>query len=84
MMGPPSNPGVNRRAVKELLELCNSKEEIDYTITVSLMEVCTCVCMCVCVRARVCACVLVCVLVCVSFLLMSSPFPRCHVASGVQ
>ena len=39
MMGPQDNPGVNRRAVKELLELCDSREEVDYTISVSLLEV---------------------------------------------
>eukprot|EP00056_Hartaetosiga_gracilis_P005796 m.89061 g.89061 ORF g.89061 m.89061 type:complete len:952 (+) comp12283_c0_seq1:93-2948(+) len=39
MMGPPSNPGVNRRAIRELLALCDSKEEVDYTISVSLLEV---------------------------------------------
>eukprot|EP00049_Salpingoeca_infusionum_P005518 m.93047 g.93047 ORF g.93047 m.93047 type:complete len:957 (+) comp12995_c1_seq1:4147-7017(+) len=39
MMGPTSQPGVNRRAIKELLQLCNSREEVDYTIGVSMMEV---------------------------------------------
>jgi kinesin family protein C2/C3 len=39
MMGPENNPGVNRRAIKELLKLCNEREEIDYTITASMMEV---------------------------------------------
>jgi kinesin family protein C2/C3 len=39
MMGPPDNPGVNRRAVRELLDLCNSREEVEYEIKVSLMEV---------------------------------------------
>jgi kinesin family protein C2/C3 len=39
MMGPPDLPGVNRRAIKELLDLCNSKTEIEYSIRVSLLEV---------------------------------------------
>eukprot|EP01147_Barroeca_monosierra_P005052 gene5052-8759_t len=39
MMGTTANPGVNRRAVRELLELCKSREEVNHTITVSLMEV---------------------------------------------
>ncbi|EGD81408.1 kinesin family member C3 [Salpingoeca rosetta] len=39
MMGPPSNPGVNRRAVQQLFELCQAREEVDYSISVSLMEV---------------------------------------------
>eukprot|EP00049_Salpingoeca_infusionum_P018096 m.355764 g.355764 ORF g.355764 m.355764 type:complete len:870 (+) comp17333_c0_seq1:119-2728(+) len=39
MMGPKDNPGVNRRAIKELLALCDSREEVEYDIKVSLMEV---------------------------------------------
>jgi kinesin family protein C2/C3 len=39
MMGPPDNPGVNRRAIRELLDLCNGREEVEYEIKVSLMEV---------------------------------------------
>lgn len=39
MMGPSSNMGVNRRAVRELFALCSKTSEIQYTIQVSLMEV---------------------------------------------
>lgn len=39
MMGPPENMGVNRRAIRELLELCNKAADVDYTLTVSMMEV---------------------------------------------
>lgn len=39
MMGPPENPGVNRRAIRELLEQCNARENVDYDISVSLVEV---------------------------------------------
>jgi len=39
MMGPSSNMGVNRRALRELFELCNKCEEVQYSIKVSLMEV---------------------------------------------
>lgn len=33
------DPQVNRRAVKEVLKLCASKEDIDFTIKVSLLEI---------------------------------------------
>lgn len=39
MMGPKDNPGVNRRAIKELIDLCNSREEVEYSLSVSMMEV---------------------------------------------
>ena len=39
MMGPVDNPGVNRRAIKELFEMCKSRNEVRYTISVSIMEV---------------------------------------------
>jgi kinesin family protein C2/C3 len=39
MMGPEDNPGVNRRAIRELFEVCDQREEIDYTMSVSIMEV---------------------------------------------
>eukprot|EP00055_Hartaetosiga_balthica_P005061 m.14240 g.14240 ORF g.14240 m.14240 type:complete len:869 (-) comp4276_c0_seq2:376-2982(-) len=39
MMGPDGDPGVNKRAIKELLETCDAREEVDYKITVSLLEV---------------------------------------------
>eukprot|EP00055_Hartaetosiga_balthica_P010286 m.43462 g.43462 ORF g.43462 m.43462 type:complete len:1044 (-) comp7112_c3_seq1:209-3340(-) len=39
MMGSPENPGVNRRAIKELFEICDKSEEIDYTMDISLMEI---------------------------------------------
>lgn len=39
MMGPKDNPGVNRRAIKELIDTCDARDEVDFTITVSMMEV---------------------------------------------
>eukprot|EP00048_Salpingoeca_helianthica_P013129 m.196078 g.196078 ORF g.196078 m.196078 type:complete len:932 (+) comp15460_c15_seq16:50-2845(+) len=39
MMGPPDNMGVNRRAIRELLDLCSKSTDIKYTIKVSMMEV---------------------------------------------
>nr|XP_006825715.1 PREDICTED: kinesin-like protein klp-3-like [Saccoglossus kowalevskii] len=39
MMGPSDNPGVNLRAVTELLKICNEREKIRYTLKVSLLEV---------------------------------------------
>ena len=36
MMGPPDNIGVNKRAVRELLRVCDSREDVDYTIQVQL------------------------------------------------
>eukprot|EP00056_Hartaetosiga_gracilis_P008776 m.126183 g.126183 ORF g.126183 m.126183 type:complete len:869 (-) comp12989_c1_seq1:243-2849(-) len=39
MMGPDDNPGVNKRAIQELLDTCNAKQEVDFTISVSLLEV---------------------------------------------
>lgn len=38
-MGTLENPGVNRRAVKELLRVCNERDAINYVIKVSLMEI---------------------------------------------
>eukprot|EP00730_Choanoeca_flexa_P010422 TRINITY_DN1791_c0_g1_i1.p1 TRINITY_DN1791_c0_g1~~TRINITY_DN1791_c0_g1_i1.p1 ORF type:complete len:997 (+),score=255.90 TRINITY_DN1791_c0_g1_i1:64-3054(+) len=39
MMGTEDNPGVNRRAVKELIRICNERDHIDYTMAVSLLEI---------------------------------------------
>lgn len=40
MMGPPENPGVNRRAIKQLLELVSGNQDtMDVSIICSLMEV---------------------------------------------
>eukprot|EP00056_Hartaetosiga_gracilis_P002884 m.57531 g.57531 ORF g.57531 m.57531 type:complete len:1069 (+) comp11236_c0_seq1:97-3303(+) len=39
MMGPPDNPGVNRRAIKELFEICDKSKDIDYTMDISLLEI---------------------------------------------
>ena len=39
MMGTIENPGVNRRAVKELLRVCKERgEDVSFSIKVSLME----------------------------------------------
>jgi kinesin family protein C2/C3 len=34
MMGTPENPGVNRRAVAELFQVCREREDYEYTMTV--------------------------------------------------
>jgi len=39
MMGTEDNPGVNRRAIKELFEVCSKNEESEYAMNISLMEV---------------------------------------------
>ena len=39
MMGPPELPGVNRRAVRELINLTQTSTEVQYSIKVSMMEV---------------------------------------------
>jgi kinesin family protein C2/C3 len=39
MMGTPDNPGVNRRAVKELIRICDEREHIEYEMSVSLLEI---------------------------------------------
>jgi kinesin family protein C2/C3 len=39
MMGTPDDPGVNRRAITELLRLCTSQENVDVTLSCSLAEV---------------------------------------------
>ena len=39
MMGTEDNPGVNRRAIRELLRVCDDRANINYSITVSLLEI---------------------------------------------
>ncbi|KAK3741804.1 hypothetical protein QZH41_010453 [Actinostola sp. cb2023] len=39
MMGTEVNPGVNVRSVKELLRICKERENVEYTLTVSMLEV---------------------------------------------
>ncbi|XP_070558088.1 kinesin-like protein klp-3 isoform X2 [Ptychodera flava] len=39
MMGPSDNPGVNIRAVTELLKICAERQKVSYKLTVSLLEV---------------------------------------------
>lgn len=39
MQGPPDYPGVNRRAIKKLIEHTDEREEVDYEMTVSMLEV---------------------------------------------
>ncbi|XP_062514240.1 kinesin-like protein klp-3 isoform X2 [Corticium candelabrum] len=39
MMGTDSNPGVNVRAIKELLRICQEREQIAYTLKVSVLEI---------------------------------------------
>ena len=38
-MGTVENPGVNRRAVKELLRVCNERPDVEFSIKLSLMEI---------------------------------------------
>ena len=38
-MGPDSNPGVNIRAIQELLRVCEERTTVDYTMRVSMVEV---------------------------------------------
>ena len=42
MMGPPNNPelaGVNRRAVHDLFRICNARDDYDYHMCISLLEI---------------------------------------------
>eukprot|EP00041_Stephanoeca_diplocostata_P034802 m.1204873 g.1204873 ORF g.1204873 m.1204873 type:complete len:1126 (+) comp24582_c0_seq2:344-3721(+) len=39
MMGTEDNPGVNRRCVRELLRVTQERDNVDYTIKVSLLEI---------------------------------------------
>ncbi|XP_041348791.1 kinesin-like protein KIN-14E isoform X2 [Gigantopelta aegis] len=40
MMGPDSNPGINVRAIKELMKVCEDRiETVTYTLKVSLVEI---------------------------------------------
>lgn len=39
MMGPKDNPGVNVRAIRELLNICNERNQVDYTLKVAMIEV---------------------------------------------
>lgn len=38
-MGPPEDPGVNVRSVKELLQVCSEKTSVDFTLKASMMEI---------------------------------------------
>lgn len=33
-MGPPENPGVNRRAIRELFNICEERDDVDYSLEV--------------------------------------------------
>ncbi|KAK2187541.1 hypothetical protein NP493_162g04037 [Ridgeia piscesae] len=39
MQGPPTNPGVNVRSLKELLKICNERDNVDYVIQASMVEI---------------------------------------------
>eukprot|EP00051_Salpingoeca_urceolata_P025200 m.448895 g.448895 ORF g.448895 m.448895 type:complete len:943 (+) comp20315_c14_seq55:137-2965(+) len=39
MMGPEDNIGVNKRAVAELLRVCEERTDVNYELTVSLLEI---------------------------------------------
>lgn len=39
MMGTDNNPGVNRRAVRELFDICSKRDDYEYQISLSLMEI---------------------------------------------
>ncbi|XP_063053878.1 kinesin-like protein klp-3 [Engraulis encrasicolus] len=39
MMGPKDNPGVNVRSIRELLSICKKRENITYSLNVSMLEI---------------------------------------------
>ncbi|EDO31606.1 predicted protein [Nematostella vectensis] len=39
MMGPEDNPGVNVRSILELLRVCNERPNVDYTLSLAMLEV---------------------------------------------
>lgn len=39
MMGTEDNPGVNRRAVREMIRIAAERTEVDFKLGVSLMEI---------------------------------------------
>lgn len=39
MQGPPDNPGVNRRAIAKLIQHTDEREEVDFHLSVSVLEV---------------------------------------------
>eukprot|EP00041_Stephanoeca_diplocostata_P025578 m.672700 g.672700 ORF g.672700 m.672700 type:complete len:716 (-) comp22776_c2_seq4:100-2247(-) len=39
MLGTETDPGVSRRAIKALLQICKARTAVDYTIRASLMEI---------------------------------------------
>ncbi|XP_069570641.1 uncharacterized protein [Brachyistius frenatus] len=39
MMGSKENPGVNIRSIRELLRICAEKEEVSYTLKISMLEI---------------------------------------------
>ncbi|XP_042562767.1 kinesin-like protein klp-3 [Clupea harengus] len=39
MMGPKNNPGVNIRSIRELLSICKNRENVTYTLKVSMLEI---------------------------------------------
>ncbi|XP_041966619.1 kinesin-like protein KIN-14R [Alosa sapidissima] len=39
MMGPKNSPGVNIRSVRELLSICKNRENVTYTLKVSMLEI---------------------------------------------
>ena len=42
MMGPPNKPGVNIRAIKELLRITNERDNVEYQLTVSMIVLALC------------------------------------------
>jgi len=39
MQGPSDDPGVNVRSMKDLLEICQSRDNVEYTLTASMVEI---------------------------------------------
>jgi len=39
MQGPPEDPGVNVRSIQDLLHICTTRENVDYTLTASMVEI---------------------------------------------
>ena len=44
MMGPKEDPGVNVRAIRELLRICGEREQVSYTLKVSHVKLSNILC----------------------------------------
>ena len=39
MQGPQNDPGVNVRSMRDLLEICQSRDNVTFTLTASMVEI---------------------------------------------